>query len=98
MHSNKFACEVPFVVSSTLTHLKKFFLLFVQTSELQNMKHTLPKKEDKKIQQDISHTIVHSMRNLHRYVPILMQCKDVQLTSESTDYYKNNVFGVPTMC
>lgn len=62
MHSNKFACEVPFVVSSTLTHLKKFFLLFVQTSELQNMKHTLPKKEDKKIQQGISHTIVHNIQ------------------------------------
>lgn len=53
MHSNKFACEIPFVVSLGIHIFERcfllffFFFLFVQTNKLQNVKYTLPKKQDK---------------------------------------------------
>lgn len=84
MYSNKFTCEVPFVVSSSIHILERFFL-FVQTSELQNVKCTLPKKKDKKMQQDennipnlhehFSYTFTQYsvLMSLHLYVPVLMQ-------------------------
>lgn len=76
MHSNKFACEVPFVVSLSIYICEKKKFLCVQASQLQNVKCILPKKDQKNAtgESDILNLCVHfsynftqlsTLRNLH---------------------------------
>lgn len=49
MHSNKFACAVPFVVSSSICILESFYFLFVQTKQwAPKYEMYFAQKEDKK--------------------------------------------------
>lgn len=49
MHSNAFACEVPFVVSSSICILESFHFLFVQTKQwVPKYELYFAQKEDKK--------------------------------------------------